>query len=50
MFRIVFRGLTILLQPETTIIILNILFILFEILLILFKLSTLQLPYHFTEI
>jgi hypothetical protein len=40
MFRIVFCELTRLLQPETAIIILNILSILFEFFLILFKLST----------
>jgi hypothetical protein len=46
MFRIVFCRLTILLQPKTAIIILNILFVLFEFSLILFNLSTLHLPYR----
>jgi hypothetical protein len=45
MFRIVFCRLTILLQPKAAIIILNILFILFEFFLILFNLLILQLPY-----
>jgi hypothetical protein len=45
MFRMVFCRLTSRLQPEIAIIILNILFILFEFFLILFNLSNLQLPY-----